>query len=102
MYSKRIQAILVVLLIAIMMFPNIPAGALAPLPKDVTIAYHNLTGMASFMGSPSDGQPIRMATAQDLASSNEEVARSFLSVYGDKFGINILCLKDKNRILRTG
>ena len=87
MLIKRLQVILFAALIVIMAFPNIPATALAPHPQDVTVAYHALTGMVSYMGAPSTASPIREATAADTDSSTEAVARSFLAEYGSGFGI---------------
>ncbi|MBI5962418.1 MAG: M4 family metallopeptidase [Chloroflexi bacterium] len=88
MFGKRVQAILVTLLIAVMIFPNVPASALAPLPQQATIAYHDLTGMIRYMGSPADNRPIQESTALQQKQSSEEVARSFLSVYGEGFGVS--------------
>jgi len=87
MLGKRIQAILIALLIAVMIFPDMPASALTPLPQKATIAYHNLTGMVSFMGSPANGRPIQEATFLQKTQTKEEVARSFLANYGNSFGI---------------
>lgn len=87
MLSKRIQALLAILMIAVLVVPNVPASALAPLPPQATIAYHNLTGLASYMGSPADGRPIHTATAAQREQSSETVARSFLATYGEAFGL---------------
>jgi Zn-dependent metalloprotease len=71
-----------------MLAPSIPVSAQASAPGQITTAYHELTGMASYMGSPAEGSPIREATAAQQAQSNEEIARSFLAGYGDRFGIS--------------
>jgi len=72
-----------------MLLPGMPAAAsVSPLQKDdVVIAYHSLTGMASFIGASTAGRPIREATALDKSATAEEVALSFLAVEGSKFGI---------------
>ncbi len=87
MLSKRIQALLAILMIAVLVVPNVPASALAPLPPQATIAYHNLTGLASYMGSPAEGRPIHTATAAQREQGGETVARSFLATYGEAFGL---------------
>jgi len=96
MFSKRLQVLLIAILIASMAFPNLPATALASLPQDVTIAYHALTGMVSFMGATNTARPIWEATAADKNSTSEEVARSFLAAYGSGFGIT-----DASNTLKT-
>jgi len=77
MLSKRIQALLAILMIAVLVVPNVPASALAPLPPQATIAYHNLTGLASYMGSPADGRPIHTATAaqREQGAQQQEAGR---------------------------
>ncbi len=87
MFGKRLKAGLVIVLMAVTALSNITVSALAPLPQDVTVAYHPLTGMARYMGMPMGGRPIREATALDKGSSDEEVARSFLEAEGGRFGI---------------
>ena len=87
MLSKRFQALLAILMIAVLVVPNVPAAALAPLSPQATIAYHTLTGLASYMGSPADGRPIHEATAAQREQSGETVARSFLAAYGEAFGL---------------
>ncbi|MBN8580300.1 MAG: M4 family metallopeptidase [Anaerolineae bacterium] len=87
MFGKRLLTILLIILITISAFSNVKVSALAPLPEDITTAYHPLTGMARFMGAPATGRPIQEATASDKNSTDEEVARTFLTIVGSNFGI---------------
>ncbi len=87
MLSKRLYTAWVVLMIAALIAPGMAVSAQASAPQQTTIAYHELTGMARYMGAPTDGRPILEATAAQQSQSNEEIARSFLAAYGDKFGI---------------
>ncbi|MFZ5881379.1 MAG: M4 family metallopeptidase [Chloroflexota bacterium] len=87
MFKKYLQAAWTVLMIAALLAPGLAVSAQAPASQGTVIAYHELTGLARYMGAPVDGRPILETSAAQQAGSKEDIARSFLAAYGSQFGI---------------
>ena len=86
MFINHIKTIFIIALIAIMICVAVPVSAAGPVPSDITVVYHALTGMARFMGAPS-GRNIFDAAVLDANATFEDAALAFLEARGGEFGI---------------
>ncbi|PKN93169.1 MAG: hypothetical protein CVU44_12130 [Chloroflexi bacterium HGW-Chloroflexi-6] len=84
--QKAIKVLVSLLLMMILIVMAIPASAQAPKPEE-EIAYHNLTGMARFIGATSSGRPIEDASALASRDTFPDAALSFLAQRGGEFGL---------------